>query len=78
VIGVDAYQTLPEQVCAKAGSLTSAIDPEPGQIPVGIGRMGGVHLLEDGERVRVLWIGTARAGDPVVAGANASFGRLKP
>jgi hypothetical protein len=45
VIGVDTHQALLEQVRAKAGSLTSTIDPEPGEIPVGIPRMRGIHLF---------------------------------
>lgn len=43
-----------EELRPKAGSLVSTIHPEPAQIPVRIGRMSAIHLLEDGERIRVL------------------------
>ena len=54
VIGVDARQALLEQVRAKASSLTSTVDPEPGEIPVRILRMGGIHLFQGREGIRVL------------------------
>jgi hypothetical protein len=46
MVGVDYGETLVQQLTAEPGSLACRVDTQPGQVPVWVPRMGGVHLLE--------------------------------
>jgi hypothetical protein len=52
--GVDDREAVAEQAPAEAAALMGRGDREPGQVPMGFGRVGRGHLLHGGEEVVML------------------------